>query len=557
MSEMWKKWEGQVVDHKYQLQRYVGSTDHSVVFLAGCPDAEPHQVAIKFVSADVAGKEQQLANWETASHLSHGDLLKIYGSGQCRIEDTDLLYVVMEYAEENLSQVLPHRPLVTEETREMLNAISEVLIYLHENNLVHGHIKPSNILASRETLKLSSDTISPAGEVHEMRRERSAYDAPELPGSPYTPAADTWSLGVTLVEALTQQPAFLPFNEQADPIVPSELREPFQEIARQTLRRDPRRRWSSEQIAEKLHPTRAAARSVAAGAGTTARAVASSASPVAVTTEPPPPAPAMSSPLTVPLSRERAVPLVKQPPPPPVRRAAPRASSSEEGVPPRETVVLPSYVIPVFAGLLVIIALIVLPFALRHRAPTQASSVNPASTASSPSPAVPSTATSAVTQPTPKPAPSNANVAPEKTAPAAAPTPAPTRPQPVTPATAPDTASDAKNLAPTAPKTFSGSKGEALDQVRPEAPAHALNTIHGTVRVRVEVHADPAGNVSNAVLDNAGPSRYFADLSLKAAKQWVFTPPEVDGHSVPSDWLIEFHYTSAGVQMSYEPLTAR
>jgi serine/threonine protein kinase len=549
MSEMWKKWEGQIVDQKYQLQRYVSSTDHSVVFLAECHDSEPHQVAIKFVSAEVAGKEQQLANWETASHLSHPDLLKVYASGQCRIEETDLLYVAMEYAEENLSQVLPHRALVIEETREMLNAVSDVLVYLHENNLVHGHIKPSNILATGETLKLSSDTISPAGEVHEMRRERSAYDAPELPGSPYTPAADAWSLGVTLVEALTQQPAFLPFNEQADPIVPSEIREPFQEIARQTLRRDPRRRWSSEQIAEKLHPTTVAARSVAAGAGTTTRAVASSASPVGVTTEPRPPAPVMNSPLNVPLSRERAVPLAKQAPPPAVRRAAPRASSSEEGIPPRETVVLPSYVIPVFAGLLVVIALIVLPFALRHRAPTQASSVNTASTTNSPSPAVPAPSAGAAAPPTPNSAPAKANVAPGKEAPTA-------HPQPVIPTAAPDTVSDAENLAPTTSKAFSGSKGEALDQVRPQAPAHALNTIHGTVRVSVKVHADPAGNVSSAVLDNAGPSRYFAGLSLKAAKQWVFTPPEVDGHSVPSDWLIQFHYTSAGVQMDYEPLTA-
>ena len=558
MSDVWKRWEGQVVDHKYQLQQYLGSTDHSVVFLAEFHDPEPRRIAIKFVSAEVAGREQQLASWETASQLSHPALLKIYGSGQCKIEDTDLLYVAIEYAEENLSQVLPHRPLVTEETREMLTAVSAVLIYLHENKLVHGHIKPSNILASGESLKLSSDTISSGGEVREMRRERSAYDAPELPSAPYTPAADVWSLGVTLVEALTQQPAFLPFNEQADPIVPSEIREPFQEIARQTLRRDPRRRWSSEQIAEKLHPTVAAARSVAAGAGTTARAVASSASPVAaIATEPPPPAP-MSSPLNVALSSERAVPLTKQPPPPSVRRAAPRASSREEGFPPRETVVLPSYVIPVFAGLLVLIALIVLPFALRHRsAPAQASSVNPSSSASSPSAAVPPAATGAATQVTPKAQPPSTNIPAEKSASASIPVPSPS--QPVAPATAANTAGDSKGLAPTTPKnsSFSSTKGEALDQVRPEAPARALNTIHGTVRVRVKVHVDPAGKVSTAVLDNAGPSRYFADLSLKAAREWVFTPPEVDGHSVPSDWLIQFHFTSAGAQMSYEPLSIR
>jgi TonB family protein len=77
------------------------------------------------------------------------------------------------------------------------------------------------------------------------------------------------------------------------------------------------------------------------------------------------------------------------------------------------------------------------------------------------------------------------------------------------------------------------------------------------VHVRVKVHVDAAGNVSDAVLDSAGPSHYFADLSLKAAKQWVFTPPEIDGHSVPSEWLIQFNYSNAGVQMHPELVSSR
>ena len=269
MSETWKKWEGQVVDHKYQLLKHVGSTDHSVVFLAEFRDPEPRQVAVKFISADFAGREQQLAGWSTAAQLNHPHLLRIYGGGVCKIEDMELMYVAMEYAEENLAQVLPHRALMAEETSEMLNSVVDVLVYLHGKDLVHGHIKPSNVLAIGELLKVSSDTIYPAGEVREMRRERSPYDAPELPDSPSTPAADVWSLGVTLVEAFTQQPAVLPFNEQADPIIPPIIREPFLEITRNTLRRRPRLRWSSADIAEKLNPTAATAKAVAVGAGAT------------------------------------------------------------------------------------------------------------------------------------------------------------------------------------------------------------------------------------------------------------------------------------------------
>ena len=120
MSEMWNKWIGQVVDHKYQLQQYLGTTDHSVVFLAEFHDPEVRQAAIKFVSAGFSESEQQIATWKEAAQLSHPHLIRIYGAGACKIEDMDLLYVAMEYAEENLGQVLPHRALVAEETKEML-----------------------------------------------------------------------------------------------------------------------------------------------------------------------------------------------------------------------------------------------------------------------------------------------------------------------------------------------------------------------------------------------------------------------------------------------------
>jgi TonB family protein len=85
-----------------------------------------------------------------------------------------------------------------------------------------------------------------------------------------------------------------------------------------------------------------------------------------------------------------------------------------------------------------------------------------------------------------------------------------------------------------------------LEQVLPDASAKALATIHGVVRVSVRVQVDPTGNVSEAALDSAGPSRYFADLALQAARRWQFTSPEVGGHSVPSEWLIRFHFTPSG-----------
>jgi len=541
MSEMWKNWEGQVVDHKYQLRQFLGSTDHSVVFLAEFHDPEVRPCAVKFISADFPQKEQQLAAWSAASQLSHPNLLKIYGGGACKIEEMEVLYVAMEYAEENLAQVLPHRALMAEETSEMLNAVVDVLVYLHEKNLVHGHVKPSNVLAMGERLKLSSDTIDTAGETREMRRERSPYDAPELPDAPFTPAADMWSLGVTLVEAFTQQHTVLPFNEEADPIIPPTVREPFLEIARNALRRKPRLRWTSARIAEQLNPAATAKKAVAVAAGASVSTPVASAAPALAAAPVAPPAPAVARAVEVPLSKEPAIPLAKLVAAQPESAALPTDPFPKIPTPPRQTVVLPNYVIPLFAGALLVIALALLPFVLRHRGNSEASSVatSPA-TGDTTIPASKASSNPLPVQPSGNPPPATAS------------TPAPTQPSAVAPSAPPVAATTATPPTSRAAKSTdsSAAKGDVLDQVKPEASAKAMATISGTVRVGVKVHVDAAGNVSQAELQNAGPSRYFADASLKAARQWVFTPPEADGRSVPSDWLIQFHFTRGGVEMS-------
>ncbi len=551
MSEAWNKWIGQVVDHKYQLQQFLGTTDHSVVFLAEFHAPELCQATIKFISADFGDKEQQLAAWKEAAQLNHPHLIRIYGAGACRIEEMDLLYVAMEHAEENLGQVLPQRALVDEETQEMLGSIVDVLVYLHDRDLVHGHVKPSNVLATGDLLKVSSDTIFPAGQVREMRRERSPYDAPELPAAPYTREADMWSLGVTLVEALTQQPAVLPFNENADPIIPSAVRDPYLEIVQHTLRRNPRLRWDIGQLTEQLNPAAAEAKAVAAVAGARVSGAAALTSAGAMTM-PPPARPAPMSPLTVPLSNEPAVPLAKLPSAPAIDSERTRPQYQAAAPAKSQSVELPGYVIPLFAGALLVIALIVLPFALRHRTKPDSSNVVRTTDAGSSTQAAAGPLVSSASDvappaklPTPKPA---VELPPKNATPPAAvvtppPPPAPSRSE--EPTAAPKVASSGAVR----------DAGEPLDKVTPTASAKALSSIHGTVRVGVKVHVDAAGNVTAATLDDAGPSRYFADLSLKAARQWVFTAPEANGHSAPSDWKIQFNYTQAGVQMSSQQLT--
>jgi TonB family protein len=254
MAEAWKQWQGQTVNGEFLLGEYMGGSQNGAVFQTQFGDPNPQPAAIKLISENSSNAKNRLASWQSASTFSHPNLIRIFQAGHCRIGDAKLLYVVMEYADENLSQILPHRPLTEIEASEMLSPALGALAYLHAKGLVHSRIKPANIMASGDQLKLSSDGIRRAGD---PISEPSGYDPPEASSSS---AGDVWSLGMTLVEVLTQRLPAPDRHAQADPTVPKTLPAPLLDIARHCLRRDPARRWTLADIAKRLNPPLAAQR---------------------------------------------------------------------------------------------------------------------------------------------------------------------------------------------------------------------------------------------------------------------------------------------------------
>lgn len=243
-----KSWEGRVIDGKFPLRQWLGSSDHSTVFLTELVGSQ-QKAAIKLVTANTLNVDQ-LTRWRPALRLSHPHLLRLFDMGRCEIDGVQLLYLVMEYAEEDLSQILPQRPLSIAEASELLSPALDALSYLHGKEFVHSAIKPSNIQAASDQLKLSVDSLHPVGQASDRARARTAYDAPELAIAAISPAADLWSLGVTIVEALTQhRPASLATRE---PLVPDQVPEPFRKIARGCLNRDPKLRPSIADIRRQL-----------------------------------------------------------------------------------------------------------------------------------------------------------------------------------------------------------------------------------------------------------------------------------------------------------------
>jgi TonB family protein len=241
IAEFSARWEGRTIDGVFLLRQFLGSGENSAVFLTSYQE---RPAAIKLLHVEPGKADAQLAQWRAAAKLSHPNLIRLYRMGQCELDALPLVFVVMEYAEEDLSQVLPLRSLTAEETREMLAPTLGALDYLHKQGFVHAHLRPSNIMAIDDCLKLSSDGLSRAGTKDELTS--SPYDPPERLSGVVSPAGDAWSLGMTLIEVLTGR------RPTSDTRPPADLPEPFSTIVRHSLERDARERWTIPQVSKYL-----------------------------------------------------------------------------------------------------------------------------------------------------------------------------------------------------------------------------------------------------------------------------------------------------------------
>lgn len=246
-SELWKKWEGRVVDEKFHLRQWLGGSDDSAVFRAEHSGGNPQKSAIKLTPTEYLDVDAQLSAWAQAARLSHPHLIRLFEFGRCQIDGVPLLYVVMEYAEETLAEVLPLRALSATEVSEMLQPAAEVLSTLHGVGFVHSRIKPSNVMAVDNQLKLSADGLRKIGERSD-RRALGAYDAPEVTSAGLSPASDVWSLGMTLVAVLTQNEPKGTTADQRQVAVPGNIPQPLRGIVQQCLQVEPAQRCTLSDI---------------------------------------------------------------------------------------------------------------------------------------------------------------------------------------------------------------------------------------------------------------------------------------------------------------------
>jgi TonB family protein len=258
MAEVRNNWEGRIINGVFPLRRFLGSSGHSSVFLTESAVEGFFNAAIKIVPVDPEHSAVRLWHWKTAATFSHPHLIRLLDCGQCEMDGGQFLFVVMEYAEESLSQILPYRALAPDEVRELLVPTLDALAFLHRESWVQGQLKPANFLVVNDQLKLATDTIRPVAVSRAGLAHPSIYEPPESDAGNVSAAGDVWALGVTLVEALTQYPPTWPNGRAGAPTFPTNLPPTFAAIVQRCLSRDPADRPTVAELQSQTRPDGAA-----------------------------------------------------------------------------------------------------------------------------------------------------------------------------------------------------------------------------------------------------------------------------------------------------------
>jgi TonB family protein len=471
---------GSIVDDRFPLLRWLGGTDRSSVYATEIEGEDSsRKAAIKLIPARDTDPEARLSQWAAAQALSHPHLVRIFDFGRCEIDGEDFLYIVTEYANEILSEILAARSLTPEETAEMLGPVLDALSWLHARDRIHTRLKPSNIMVVDEHLKLSIEWLHSDGEFGRPSLSSGKCDAPEIATGILSPATDLWPLGVVIVEALTQRPPTWDRSRGPEPLLPATIPEPFSSIVRGCLQVNPARRWTLSDVRTALEP------------GQTAKAA---------------------------------------------RQLTPTAPRNLRGM------------ILAGAGIVVAAAIAALVVNWTHTktsppAVTQTSAPTPAA---SPEDSAPPAAPSARAEESPAPKSPPAETSNPETPAQKPPTPESSLPT----ATPSQPAASEPAAAAAGSQSGSAVKGGVASQSTPEVPQSVLDTVQGHVRVRVRVEVDSQGKVTDAAIDDAGPSRYFAAKALAAARDWTFTPAQVSGQPAGSTWMLHFSFGRSGATVT-------
>ncbi len=214
---------GSIVDGRLEILEEIGRGGMGVVFRARHLNLEK-DVALKVLSPTMLhpsvefqeALERFRREARAIAKLSHPHILHVYDLGQ----EGEFIYYVMELLGETLAQRIDREgPLPWATVLETMLHMAEALKAAHDQNIRHRDVKPANILYPGPRLAdfgLAQVLPAPgsAADYRSLTRQRTLigtvqYMAPEVANlEEGDHRSDQYSLGASMVEALTGRPLF-------------------------------------------------------------------------------------------------------------------------------------------------------------------------------------------------------------------------------------------------------------------------------------------------------------------------------------------------------------
>jgi serine/threonine protein kinase len=249
----------------YQLVGEIGRGPRSVVYRA-LSGALQQPVAVKMFRPGACTREE----WESRlrrdadawAALAHPQIVTVQRAGWL----DGAPYLTMEYVPHgSLAARLAGQAYPIREAMKLVEQLAEIVGYFHRQGVMHGNLKPSNVLFAADGIPRVSDCRASGGLFQESLSKEGCeslgmgYLAPEAigePGAQLRPYTDIYGLGLILYELLTGRPPFAaPSAEETlaqvrshEPVPPSGLNAKvtpgLDAVCLRCLRKDPWRRYT-------------------------------------------------------------------------------------------------------------------------------------------------------------------------------------------------------------------------------------------------------------------------------------------------------------------------
>ncbi len=247
----------------YRLLHVLGEGSFATVYLGEALDS-PAQVAIKVFHKPLSAEEGNLFRQDEAllTRLTHPHLVRVLA---CGVEGSSAFLVMAYISGGTLRERHPAGSRLELSTiGAYVQQLASALQYLHDSQLVHGNLKPENLLVEHDDQVLLSDFATPLiaqrlrlqGSPEATRT--STYLAPEQIQGRIQPSSDQYALVILVYEWLSGAP---PFAGSADELstqhmfaTPAPLRGQLpglpasvEQVVLTALAKDPRHRFASVQ----------------------------------------------------------------------------------------------------------------------------------------------------------------------------------------------------------------------------------------------------------------------------------------------------------------------